>query len=158
MNIRPYRPDDAEALSALYRRSVERLGPRHYDAAQVAAWASLAPSPERLQALNQDGRITLVAVDTADRPLAFSDLEANGHIHFFYCAPDAAGTGVAATLYAVLEARARDAGMMRLHSEASEGACRFFLKQGFVVLHRRDFEVAGVAIHNYAVEKRLADG
>jgi putative acetyltransferase len=43
----------------------------------------------------------------------------------------------------------------RLYSEASEAARRFFLKKGLVVLHRRDFEVRGVAIHNHAVEKRL---
>ncbi len=28
-------------------------------------------------------------------------------------------------------------------------------RKGFVVLRRRDFEVNGVAIHNYAMEKRL---
>ena len=35
-------------------------------------------------------------------------------------------------------------------------ARRFFLRRGFVVVARRDFEVAGTPIHNYAVEKRLA--
>lgn len=155
MTIRPFRNADAEPLSALYRRSVETVGPRGYAPEQVAAWASMSPSPERLRALAGDGRTTLVAVDAADEPLAFGDLEADGHIHFLYCAPEAAGTGIVAGLYAGLERRARDAGMARLYSEASEAARRFFLKQGFTVLARRDFEIGGVPIHNYAVEKRL---
>lgn len=155
MTIRVFRDTDAEPLSALYRRSVEAIGPRGYTAEQVAAWASMTPSPERLRALAADGRTTLVAVDEADAPVAFGDLEADGHIHFLYCAPEAAGTGTVAALYAELEGRGRDAGMARLYSEASEAARSFFLKQGFTVLVRRDFELAGIPIHNYAVEKTL---
>lgn len=155
MIIRPFRPGDADALSDLYRRSVEALGPRDYAPGQVAAWAAITPSPGRLRALAGDGRTTLVAVDEADAPLAFGDLEADGHIHFLYCAPEAAGTGTVAALYAELERRAREAGMARLYSEASEAARRFFLKQGFAVVARRDFEIAGVSIHNFAVEKAL---
>jgi putative acetyltransferase len=45
--------------------------------------------------------------------------------------------------------------MKRLHAEASEAARRFFLKRGFAVVNRRAFEIAGVRIHNYAVEKWL---
>jgi putative acetyltransferase len=54
-----------------------------------------------------------------------------------------------------LEAEAQQRGLTRLYSEASEAARRFFLKQGFTVTARRDFAVSGVAIHNYAVQKRL---
>ena len=155
MTIRPFREADAELLSALYRQSVQVIGPRDYTPEQVAAWAAVTPPPERLRALAGDGRITLVAVDPADRPLAFGDLEADGHIHFLYCAPQMAGTGIVAAPFAELEGRARDAGIGRLYSEASEAARRFFLKQGFAVIARRDFEVGGVPIHNYAVEKTL---
>lgn len=155
MTIRPFRDADAERLSALYRRSVEAIGPRGYAPEQVEAWASLTPSPARLRALAADGRTTLVAVDGADQPLAFGDLEADGHIQFLYCAPEAAGAGTTARLYAEMERRARDAGIPRLYAEASEAARRFFLRRGFTVVARRDFEVAGVPIHNYAVEKSL---
>lgn len=156
MTIRPYRSADAEALSSLYRRSVEALGPRHYDAAQVAAWAALAPSPESLRASRSDGRRTLVAVAEEDAPLAFADLEPNGHIHYFYCAPQAAGSGMAGALYAALEALAADSGLARLHVEASAGARGFFLRRGFSELARRDFAIGdGVAIHNFAMAKDL---
>jgi putative acetyltransferase len=157
MLIRPYEAGDAAPLAALYVRSVEGIGPRDYTAAQVAAWASLAPSPERLHVLGTDGRTRLVAVDDAGRPVAFADLEPDGHIHFLYCCPETAGRGVAAALYDALERRARGRGMPRLYTEASEAARRFFLNRGFFVVARRDLEVAGVAIHNYAMEKSLAE-
>ena len=155
MEIRDYEAGDAAALSALYRRSVEAIGPRDYTAEQVAAWAALALSPERIEALSRDGRRLLVAVEGDGPPLAFGDLEADGHIHFLYCAPEAAGRGVASALYDELERTARAQGLTRLYSEASEAARRFFAKKGFTVLAKREFEVGGVPIHNYAVEKRL---
>ncbi|MCA1941157.1 MAG: GNAT family N-acetyltransferase [Caenispirillum bisanense] len=154
--IRPARPADADAMTALYRASVEGVGARDYNAEQVRVWAALAPSPDRWRAMMADGRLVLAAVDASDRLLAFGDLEADGHIDFLYAAPDAAGTGVVAALYAALEAEARARAIPRLYSEASEAACRFFTRRGFTVLHRRDLEVDGVAIHNYAVEKALA--
>jgi len=153
--VRPYRAADAPALSQIFRRSVEGLGPRAYGPAQVAAWASLCPTAEEIAARAGDGRLLLVAVDADDRPLAFADLERDGHIDLFYCAPEAAERGVAAALYAALEQAARAAGTSRLYAEASETARGFFERQGFAVTARRDFAVAGVAIHNYAVEKRL---
>lgn len=156
MKIRRYEAKDALPLAQLYVQSVEQVGPRDYSAPQIAAWLSLAPSPERIHALRADGRSRVVAVDDADRPLGFADLEQDGHIHFLYCAPDAVGQGVAAAIYDELEQIARDASITRLYSEASEAARRFFLKQGFVVTARRQLEIAGTAIHNYAVEKQLS--
>jgi putative acetyltransferase len=63
---------------------------------------------------------------------------------------------VTAILYAALEAAAAAQGIVRLYTEASEPARRFFERRGFVVDHRRDFELAGVPMHNYAMHKRLA--
>ncbi len=154
--IRPVGRGDTDGMAALYRRSVEALGPKAYSADQVAVWAGLQPTPERLAALAADGRTALVAVDPSGRLLAFGDREVDGHIHFLYCDPSVAGRGVTAALYEALEADARQAGVVRLYTEASELARRFFRKQGFVEIARRDFTVSGVAIHNYAMEKRLA--
>jgi putative acetyltransferase len=67
------------------------------------------------------------------------------------------GTGVASALYDELEGIARERGLIRLHSEASEAARRLFLKKGFVVTARRQFDISGVPIHNYAMEKVLGN-
>ncbi len=153
--IRMYRVGDAAGIAALYRSSVEGIGPRDYTAAQVAAWASLTPDMARIERLVADGRETFVAVDAADQPVGLIDLEADGHINFLYCAPGFAGQGVAGLLYDALERRARERKLARLYSEASEAARRFFLKRGFAELHRRELMIGDTPIHNYAVEKRL---
>jgi putative acetyltransferase len=54
----------------------------------------------------------------------------------------------------VLE-HARAAGISRLFVEASENARPVFERAGFIVMRRRDFDVGGVAIHNYAMERTL---
>lgn len=97
----------------------------------------------------------LVAVDKEDQPLAFGDLEADGHFDHMFCHPDLAGSGIRSNLYDALEPAALRQGLKYLYVEASEPARRLFPAQGFRVDHRRDFIVRNVAIHNYRMEKRL---
>ncbi|KAA0592343.1 putative acetyltransferase [Azospirillum lipoferum] len=156
MRIRDYRPPDAPLLAALYARSVRGIGPRFYTPEQVEAWAAQAPTVERVREAYGDGRVALVAVDEDDQPVAFSDVESDGHINFLYCAPEAAGQGVMSALVDLLEARAKALGHPRLHVEASEAARPFFLRRGFTLLERRDLRIGDVPIHNYAMEKWLA--
>lgn len=156
MNIRRYRSGEGHALAELMVQSIRTIAPRFYSPEQVEAWASNT-SGERLTKRLEDGRTVWVAADTSDRPVAFIDLEADGHIDFMYASPAVSGSPVTVQLYETLEAEAWRQGIGRLYVEASEAALRFFAKRGFAVLHRRDIEVAGVPIHNYAMEKRLAD-
>nr|WP_295837679.1 GNAT family N-acetyltransferase [uncultured Azospirillum sp.] len=156
MKIRDYRPSDAPVLAEIYARSVRGIGSRFYGPEQVEAWAAQAPTVERVREAYGDGRVALVAVDEADRPVAFSDVETDGHINFLYCAPEAAGRGVMSALVDRLEARARALGHPRLHVEASEAARPFFLRRGFAMLARRELRIGNVPIHNYAMEKWLA--
>ena len=142
-------------MAAIFHAAVHEIAGQHYSEAQVNAWALALPDPARFVARGADGRLLLVAVDESDVALAYGDLESDGHIDHLFCRPDAAGSGVAAVLYAELEAAALTRGLGRLYVEASEPARRFFLKQGFALVGRRDFELAGVAIHNFAMEKRL---
>jgi len=155
MRIRLFRSVDAPALARIFHAAVHQIGALHYSLEQLDAWAPVVPDPGRFLEQGADGRILLVAADNGDRPLAFGDLEQNGHIDHLYCRPDVAGTGVASALYDQLEAAAEDRGMGRLQVEASEPARRFFLRKGFILLQRREFTLDGVAIHNFAMEKLL---
>jgi putative acetyltransferase len=155
IEIRPFRPDDAPSLARLFHAAIHEIAARHYSPEQILAWCPEQPDPRRFEARGADGRILFVAVDGDDRPLAYGDVEASGHIDHFFCRPDAAGTGVSAMLLAALEEAAAALGITRLFVEASEPARRFFERQGFSLLYRRDFEIAGVAIHNYAMEKQI---
>jgi len=158
MKVRPYTPDDAPALVALFHAAVHEIARIYYSQAQVNAWAPEVPDVGRFRARAADGRTLLVAVDEADEPLAYGDLEEDGHIDHLFCRPDAAGTGVTAALYTALEAAARARNIGLVYVEASEPARRFFERQGFDMVGRRDFEIAGVAIHNFEMEKTLGPG
>jgi len=153
--IRRFRRDDACALAEIYISAIRERASTHYSPAQIRAWLSLAPSPERITEHYQDGRTALVAVDAHDGPVGFSDLEASGHIQFLYVSPRAAGLGVARELLGEIELAARRARIETLCSEASEPAVGVFERSGFQRLMRRDLTIGDIRIHNYAVRKRL---
>lgn len=155
--VRAYEASDAAQLSNLYFRSARVLGARRYSAEQVSAWAPAPADPAVVHGRASDGRTTLVAVDADGVVLGYGDLEGDGHIDHLYCRPEAAGTGVASAILACLELHATERQISRLYVEASELARGLFERHGFEVKRRRDFEVAGVAIHNYAMERLLSE-
>lgn len=155
LRLRAYASTDASELSELYYVSARVLGSRRYSSDQVAAWAPAPVDPLTVHLRATDGRTTLVAVDDRNRVLGYGDLEPDGHIDHLYCRPEAAGSGVSATLLDGLIREACDRSIARLYVEASELARGLFERNGFKVLHRRDFEISGVSIHNYAMERRL---
>lgn len=153
-SVRPYQPEDAALLADIFIRAITEIGPRDYSPDQVDAWAARSPSADDLDAKMQDGRIRFVALDR-NRPVAFCDLEDNGHIDLLYCAPEAAGRGASGLLYAQIEAYGRRQGLNRFYTEASAMARRFFRRQGFQEIGRRDFLIGDTKIHNFAMEKTL---
>lgn len=155
MPIRPYRPADAVDLATIFYRSVREVACRDYSKAQVEAWAPGRGDPGAWNSRATDGRMTIVAVDGTDRPIAFGDMETNGHVDHLFSSPEALGTGAASAIYNRLESHARELGLTRLYVEASECALPFFEQKGFIKLRRNDFAVHGVSIHNYAMEKTL---
>jgi putative acetyltransferase len=155
IKIRAGRPEDAEELAELFHASVREIAARHYSENQVAAWSPAMPDPARFITRMADGRTFLVATAREGAILAYGDLEANGHIDHLYARPDAAGKGIAHLVYDRLEQTAHEAGIARLFVEASEPASRFFAKRGFSIVSRNEFELAGVPIHNFRMEKML---
>ena len=149
------REGDADAMADVYRRSVRALGAQDYAPEQVEAWASRGPDAVRFRQKIMDGRKGWVAVDAKGHVCGFVDLESDGHVDFLYVDPDHAGQGVAGRLLTELEQGARSAGLRRLYVEASETARPVFERHGYSVAGRRDFEISGVAIHNYAMERTL---
>jgi putative acetyltransferase len=153
--IRRYDPRDAAGLADVFFRSVRQVALSAYTTAQVRAWAPEPRTAEWAHREASDGRLVLVAVDEGDRPVAYIDLEPNGHIDRVFCAPEAAGQGIASRLYDAVETAAREQGIGRLFTEASELARRLFERKGFVVVERQDLMIRGVDIHNYRMAKTL---
>ena len=155
VRIRNALEEDAEEIAALFHASVRQVAARHYSDEQIRAWSPAPPVPGRFAARIEDGRTFLVATAEDGSILAYGDLEADGHIDHLYARPDVAGTGVARLVYDRLERAAHESGIERLLVEASEPASRFFAKRGFRIVERNDFEIGGVPIHNFRMEKRL---
>ena len=154
MRIRRFCPGDAEAVADLFHASVRQGGLRHYTAEQVAVWSPTRPDPAQF-VVKAAHRVFLVAEDDGGALLGYGDLEADGHIDHLYCRPDRIGTGVGHALYRAIEAAARDAGLARLHVEASESARLLFARHGFRVDGRNDMVRNGVAIHNFRMSRTL---
>ena len=158
VTVRVYDPRDAADLADVFFRSVRQVALSDYTAAQVKAWAPEPRTAEWAHTEASDGRLVLVAVNEGDRPVAYIDLEPNGHINRLFCAPEAAGQGIASRLYDAVEAAAREQGITSLFTEASELARRLFEHKGFAVVERQDMVIRGVAIHNYRMAKDLGRG
>ena len=156
--IRAFALADAEAIAALTLAAIRQTALRAYSSEQVAAW-SASYSPARLLESAARGDVILVAADALDHPAAYAVLEADGHLDMLFCHPSHTARGLGLRLLTEAEVAARKLGVERLYTEASELARPVFARAGYALLHRRDFTIpfegGEVAIHNYAMEKRL---
>jgi putative acetyltransferase len=155
VTIRSYERRDAADVADVFYRSAREAALSDYTPTQVNAWVPRRWDAEKEHQRSGDGRPVLVAEGESGHVVAFIDLEPDGHIDRLYLAPEAAGGDVAWRLYDVIEAAARDQGIKRLYTEASELARRFFERKGFTVLERQDKVLRGVPIHNYRMAKLL---
>ncbi len=152
--IRPCRVTDAPGLAELYHRAVREGTGGHYDAAQREAWSPAPPSDETWRRRLIEAQTVVAEQD--GRLLGFMTLDiGSGWLDFAYVAPEAMGQGVGETLYAVIEGRARAAGLARLETEASLLAERFFTRRGWRLVKRQEVERNGVRLPNAVMEKRL---
>ena len=154
MTLRRYRDGDAQALCEIFFRSVREIGRAKYDDAQVRAWAHDVPDATAWGRRMREND-TFVAVRDGDVPVGWVELETGGHVEMLYCAPEAAGRGVAARLYAAAETLARERGLTALTADASRFAESFFRKHGWSVDERETVIRFGVEIQRARMSKAL---
>jgi putative acetyltransferase len=150
VTLRPYRPDDAPALLALFRDTIRRVNSRDYSSAQIAAWAS-----DDIDTVRWFGRFTGRFVPVAEengRSVGFAELEPNGHIDRVYVSADHQRRGIGRLLLTALVAEARRVSLARLFTEASITARPFFEAQGFGVLAPQVVTCRGVEFVNFRME------
>lgn len=135
------------------------MGARHYSPEQVSAWGSRYRSSTGLAKRSETGADIWVACPDDNPPVAYTLLEPDGHLDMLYCHPDHTRRGVADALLSQAEEFARDIGLKRLHTEASELARSAFERAGYAVDTRQNFTIAygeqEVAIHNYEMSRPL---
>lgn len=155
VTLRPYRPDDALALLALFRDTIRRVNCRDYSPEQIAAWA-----PDDIDTVRWCGRFEgrfVPVAEEAGRPVGFAELEPDGHIDRVFISADHQRRGIGRQLLAAVVAEARRVGLARLFTEASITARPFFEAQGFVVLAPQVVACRGVGLVNYRMERVLGE-
>lgn len=153
--IRRAQTSDLNHLANLFETSIFGIGPAHYSTLQVSVWAARAGHMADRIAETFSERAAWVDWDPLEGLRGYIDLERDGHLDMFYVHPESARSDLSRDLYLSLENHAQSVGLKRIYAEASEAALRFFSKHGFKSLHRRELDIEGIAIHNYAVEKLL---
>lgn len=153
VHVRPYRDGDAPVLAHVFDRAVRDGAAGAYDAVQRDAWASAMDTPpDWSRRLREE--ITLVA-ERGGRVAGFMTLGRDGFLDLAFVLPEAMGTGVAAALHDRVLAEAEARGMIRLTTEASHIARRFFLKQGWRELGEVQVNLGGATLTSFSMEKRL---
>jgi putative acetyltransferase len=155
VTLRPYRPDDAPALLALFWDTIRRINIRDCSSAQVAAWAS-----DDIDTVSWFGRFAgryVPVAEEAGRPIGFAELEPDGHIDRVYVSADHQRRGIGRQLLAAVVAEARRVGLARLFTEASITARPFFEAQGFAVRAPQVVRCRGAEFVNYRMERILTE-
>ena len=155
IEIGGFEASEADQLGIIFFDSVRDGATEFYSLEQRQAWASKTPSgPSWVSRLA--AQKTLVA-RKAGLPVGFMTLDGDGYIDLAFVAPGHQRQGIGGSLYARIEALAREANITRLHSQASYLVRGLFGQQGWEVVRQQQIERAGVTLTNFLMEKRLDD-
>ncbi len=123
---------DAHAATDVLRRSITELCSADHrgDPAVLADWLA-NKTPERFEAwIARPGQWVVVA-ERGGVLCGVGLLRADGGIRLCYVHPEHARRGVGRALIDALEARAREAGLMRLHLDSTITAAPFYEAMGY---------------------------
>ncbi len=154
--LRPYLPQDTEALAEIFRASIEELTEEDYSPAQQAAWASVADDEAKFAARLADN-LTLIATFEGS-PVGFITLKDNRSIELLYVHPAVARRGVGGMLLDAVEKLAAARGASHIVVDASDTAREFFARRGFAPEQRNSVLVNDEWLANTTMKKRLTKG
>lgn len=154
IEVRKYRPEDAQALASIYYNTIHRINVRDYSKEQVDAWAPQTSLGAAGWAKKFEMTCPFVAINDG-MAVGFAEFESDGHIDCFYCHHDWIGRGVGSCLMKAIHEEARLLGIKRLYAEVSITAKPFFERKGFTVVAKQSVQMRGVELTNYKMEKLL---
>ena len=154
IHLRPYDPSDADALWALFRRTIHHVNAADYDVGQLEAWAPDVPTTDRWRQ-SFVGKFCRVAAEPDGTVVGFADLRADGYLDRFFVHHERQRRGIGRRLLDALEAEARREGHRRIFLEASLTARPFFESHGYRVERAQTVELRGARLDNFAMAKSL---
>jgi putative acetyltransferase len=151
--LRPFLPEDAPVLAAIFAASITDLTGDDYSEAQQEAWARAAYD-EAAFGKKLAGQLTLIAT-LQGAPVGFASLQGTDYIDMLYVHPSAVGQGVGAALCDALERIAGARGAKLLKVDASDTALDFFRKRGYVAQQRNSVTINDEWLANTTMQKTL---
>jgi len=148
------RPDDLPHLCRIFHDAVHEGAAADYDAAQRRAWAPAVPD-----AAHWADRLayqTVIVAEAEGAVAGFMTLRADGYLDLAFVAPGLAGQGIGSHLLAAIEAEASRRGLDLLTVQASLSARPLFERRGWRMVRAQTVHPNGVALTNFAMEKRVA--
>lgn len=151
--VRRYMPGEENELWKLYYDTTHIINGQFYTKEQVERWA---PSNKDMKEweVRVQSKNPFVALDEG-QIVGFGELEADGHIDYFYVHHKYQGKGVGSALYNVIEKEALDKKIPNLFADVSMMAKDFFLGKGFEILESRNHIVCGSPAPNFKMQKKL---
>jgi predicted N-acetyltransferase YhbS len=146
--IREFEPGDAEAVSALIRRTMRESNSHDYPLERLQPLIDYF-SPEKLRRLSQE-RVCLVAV--ADQQLIGTAALDGTDLATFFVLPEYQGQGIGTQLLAAIEDQARKQGITHITVDASLTGAAFYARMGYL---RTGVDRQGTAGVQIGMEKLL---
>jgi putative acetyltransferase len=151
ITVRPYAPEDLDAVIEVFLRSVRETASANYNPDQIAAWAQ---ADREVWSKRRSSRPTWIA-EAEGQVAGFTDLENDGHLDMMYVHPELSGRGVARALLLAAEQYARRRSLVRMYSEVSLTARPFFQRNGFYVVEPERVFRNGQWFDRFKMEKAL---
>src|SRR5215207_2696166 len=146
VTIRTFEPRDAEAVSALIRRTMRESNSRDYPLDQLQPLIDYF-SPEKVRRLGQE-RVCLVA-EANGQTIGTAALD-GAELATFFVLPEYQGQGIGAQLLTAIEAQARRQGITHITVDSSLTGAAFYARMGYL---RTGVERDGTAGMQIGMEK-----
>ncbi len=150
--LRRYKPNDIDAIAALFHETVHSVCAKDYNPVQLCAWADGSVSKPAWNA-SLLAHHTVVA-ESDGEIIGFGDIDGD-YLDRLFVHKDWQSCGVATVLLAALEQHARETGQVRVITHASVTAKPFFGRRGYAVVKEQQVERNGVLLTNFVMEKTL---
>ncbi|QGH68172.1 GNAT family N-acetyltransferase [Pseudactinotalea sp. HY158] len=154
IRIRTYEERDSAPTLAIFLAAITRTAAADYTPEQVRAWARPDEREPASWHAGMAARNSFVAT-VGSEVAGFSDVDRHGYIDMMFVAPERQRRGVAHTLLAEAERRAREYAADELHADVSLTARPFFERHGFRVVVEQHPVRAGVELINFRMSKAL---
>ncbi|WP_372933246.1 GNAT family N-acetyltransferase [Shewanella putrefaciens] len=163
VEIQPYQPKYAQAISELFHLCVHNIKHERYSQTQLNAWSKAPRSAKHWHLRLSRSQAWIILVTSAESLskicVGFINVETDyyhrGYIDSFYIHPDWQRQGLGERIYRELEQWAKGQGYASLSVDASYLSKGLFTQLGFVQIQRNYQQKLGQVLTSFYMTKKL---